>query len=76
MNIKTKEWLHQNWFLLFLFYPICFHLILGNFIWYCQGHEDAQEQRFKERFKSNFQTRNKTRLCDSKIKTQKLKTRT
>jgi hypothetical protein len=26
--------------------------------------------------KSNFQIRNKTRLCDSKIKTQKLKTRT
>jgi hypothetical protein len=34
-----------------------------------QGHEDAQEQRLKERCKSNFQTKNKTRLCNSKIKT-------
>ncbi len=30
----------------------------------------------KKRFKSNFQTRNKTRLCNSKIKTQELLTRT
>jgi len=34
----------------------------------CQGHEDSQEQRLKERSKSNFQTRNKTRLCDLKIR--------
>jgi hypothetical protein len=27
-------------------------------------------------FKSNFQTKNKTRLCDSKTKTQELRTRT
>ncbi len=42
----------------------------------CQGHEDPQDQRLKEGSKSNFQTRNKTRLCDSKIKTQELRTRT
>ncbi len=36
-----------------------------------QGHEEPQEQRLKGRFKSNFQTRNKTRLCDSKIKITK-----
>jgi hypothetical protein len=35
-----------------------------------QIHEDPQEQRLKERSKSNFQTKNKTRLCDSKIRTQ------
>jgi len=35
-----------------------------------QGHEDPQEQRLKEKSKSNFQTRNKTRLCNSKITTQ------
>jgi hypothetical protein len=38
----------------------------------CQEHEEPQEQKLKKRFKSNFQTRNKTRLCNSKIKTQKL----
>jgi hypothetical protein len=32
--------------------------------------------KVKKRFKSNFQTRNKTRLYDSKIKTQELGTRT
>jgi hypothetical protein len=42
----------------------------------CQRHEYPQEQRLKERFKSNFQTRNKTRLCDSKTRTQELRTRT
>jgi hypothetical protein len=42
---------------------------------YCQGQEEPQEQKLKERFKFNFQTRNKTRLCDSKTKTQKLRTR-
>ncbi len=41
-----------------------------------QGHEETRKQRLKERYKSNFQTRNKTRLCDSKIRTQKHKTRT
>ncbi len=30
--------------------------------------EYPQEQTLKEMFKSNFQTRNKIRLCDSKIK--------
>jgi hypothetical protein len=30
----------------------------------------------KERSKSKFQTRNTTRLCDSKIRTQELKIRT
>ncbi len=39
-------------------------------IWLCQGHEEWQEQRLKERSKFNFQTKNKTRLCDSKTKTQ------
>jgi len=34
-----------------------------------------QEKRLKRRFKFNFQTRNKTRLCDSKKKTQNIKTR-
>ncbi len=42
----------------------------------CQGHKKPQEQKLKERSKSNFQIRNKTRLCDSKTKTQELKTRT
>ncbi len=42
----------------------------------CQGHRDSQEEKLKERSKSNFQTRKKTKLCDSKIKTQELKTRT
>jgi hypothetical protein len=37
-----------------------------------QGHEGPQEQKLKERF--DFQTKNKTRLCDSKIRTQKLRT--
>jgi hypothetical protein len=30
----------------------------------------------KERSKFNFQRRNKTRLCDSKIRTQELRTKT
>jgi len=38
-----------------------------------QRHEKIWEQRLKERFKSNFQTRNKTRLYDSKKRTQKIK---
>jgi hypothetical protein len=42
----------------------------------CHGHKEPQEPRLKMMFKSNFQTRNKTRLCDSKIKTQDLITRT
>ncbi len=42
----------------------------------CQGHEDPQRQRLKERFKFNYQIRNKTILCNSKPKTQELKTRT
>ena len=41
-----------------------------------QGHKELQGQRLKERFKTKFQTRNKTRLCDSKTKTQELKTKT
>jgi hypothetical protein len=40
------------------------------------GHKKSQEQRLKGRFKFNFQTRNKTRLCDLKIKPQELRTRT
>ncbi len=35
-----------------------------------------KKQRLKERSKLNFQTRNKTRLHDSKIKTQELRIRT
>jgi hypothetical protein len=35
-----------------------------------QRHKKSQEQRLKERFKSNFQTRNKLKLCDSKIRIQ------
>lgn len=42
----------------------------------CQRHEDQQEQKLKERLKFNFQTRNKRRLCTSKITPQKLITRT
>jgi hypothetical protein len=41
-----------------------------------QGHEKSQKQRLKERFKSNFQKMNKTKLCDLKIKTQELRTKT
>jgi hypothetical protein len=39
-------------------------------IWLCQGHEERQEQGLKKWFKFNFQTKNKTRLCDSKTRTQ------
>jgi hypothetical protein len=39
-------------------------------IWLCQGHKEQQEQKLKERSKFNFQTKNKTRLCDSKTRTQ------
>ncbi len=42
----------------------------------CQGHKYPQEQRLKEMFKFNFQIRNKTKLCNSKTKTQKQKIRT
>jgi hypothetical protein len=34
----------------------------------CQGYEKPQEQKLKERSKFDFQTKNKTRLCDSKIR--------
>jgi hypothetical protein len=43
---------------------------------YCKGHEKTQKQRLKKRFKFKFQTMNKTRLHDSKTKTQELKRRT
>jgi hypothetical protein len=43
---------------------------------YCYRHEESQKQRLKERSIFNFQKRNKTKLYDSKIKTQKLRTRT
>jgi len=46
----------------------------GSLSFICQGHGKPQEQRLKERFKFNFQTMNKTRLCDSKTKTQELRT--
>ncbi len=39
----------------------------------CQRHEEPQGQSLKERSKFNFQTRNETRLCDSKTKTQELR---
>jgi hypothetical protein len=38
--------------------------------------EEPQEQSLKKEYKFNFQTRNKTRLCDSKIRTQKPITKT
>jgi hypothetical protein len=44
--------------------------------WMCQRHEDPQEQRLKEGPKFNFQTRNKTKLCNSKTITQKLRKKT
>jgi hypothetical protein len=47
-------------------------VIVGDY----QRHENPQEQRLKERSKFNFQTNNKTRLCDSKIITHELRTRT
>jgi len=37
-----------------------------------QKHKESQEERLKERSKSNFQTRNKTKLCDLKTKTQNI----
>jgi len=49
---------------------------LSKFNTWCQGHENPQKQKLKEKFKSNFQIRNKIRLCDSKTKTQKLRTKT
>jgi len=42
----------------------------------CYEHKESQEQRLKKRLKFNFQIKNKTRLCDSKIKTQELKIKT
>jgi hypothetical protein len=42
----------------------------------CHDRKESQEQRLKERSKFKFQIRNKTKLCDSKIKTQELKIRT
>jgi hypothetical protein len=42
----------------------------------CHGHEEPQKQKLCERSKSYFQTRNKIRLCDSKTRTQELRTRT
>jgi hypothetical protein len=42
----------------------------------CQKHKNPQKQRLKEMSKFNFQIRNKTRLYDSKISTQKHKTKT
>jgi hypothetical protein len=41
-----------------------------------QGHKKTLEQRLKESTKFNFQTMNKTKLCDLKKRTQKLKTKT
>jgi hypothetical protein len=35
-----------------------------------QKHKKPQKHKLKKSFKSNFKTRNKTRLCDSKTKTQ------
>jgi hypothetical protein len=37
---------------------------------YCKRHKKTQKQMLKKRFKFNFQIRNKTRLHDSKTKTQ------
>jgi hypothetical protein len=47
-------------------------IIGGNILEFilCQKHEEPQKQRFKKMLKFNFQTKIKTRLCDSKIKTQ------
>jgi 2-oxo-4-hydroxy-4-carboxy--5-ureidoimidazoline (OHCU) decarboxylase len=42
----------------------------------CHEHKESQEQKLKERSKFNFQIRNKTKLCDSKIKTQNLQIKT
>ncbi len=42
----------------------------------CKGYEIPQKQRLKERFNFNFQKKNKTKVCDLKIKTQKLWIRT
>jgi len=49
---------------------------MGQVVKDCEGHEKPQEQRLMERFKFNFQKRNKTKLCDSKIRTQELRTKT
>jgi len=42
----------------------------------CYEHKESQEQRLKKRSKFNCQIKNKTKLCDSKIKTQELKIKT
>jgi hypothetical protein len=34
----------------------------------CYEHKEPQEQRLKKMSNFNFQIKNKTRLCDSKIK--------
>jgi hypothetical protein len=43
---------------------------------HCYWHEKSQEQKLKKKFKSNLQIQNKTRLCDSKTKTQEPWTKT
>jgi hypothetical protein len=41
-----------------------------------QGLKELEKNKLKKRSKYNLQTRNKTRLCNSKTKTQGLITRT
>jgi len=53
---------------------VCCTFCCGSLSFVCQGHGKPQEQRLKERFNFNFQTMNKPRLCDSKTKTQELRT--
>jgi hypothetical protein len=63
-----------------LMYVMCIYIdvscknIIYEIYMVCQGHKEPQEQRLKRKFKSNFQTRNKTKLCDSKTRTQDLRT--
>ncbi len=51
---------------------VCEHEHEKNF----QRHEKPHKQRLKRKFQCIFQTRNKTRLCDSKTKTQDLREKT
>jgi hypothetical protein len=46
--------------------------VCSNYQW----HEKPWEKKLEEKSKFNFQTRNKIRLCDSKTRAQKLKTKT
>ncbi len=64
VHCGAKYDIWKKWFLSSIHQPI-----------FCQRHKQSQEQKLKDRSKFNFQIRIKTRLCDSKTRTQELKKR-